>query len=168
MDHPRPWLRYVAAGDLDDAAFDFDGLDVEGPSGKNLGDVDGFIIDVNSGRPYHLVVNAGGWFRSKYFLLPVGHARLDESRQVLVADLDRDRVERFPGFDKDEFQQLSDEELDRIGTTMAEVCCAGTTTSVQLWYEGSHYDQPAWWQTGYYQPEKMVERDTTSPSERKR
>ena len=100
MDHPRPWMRYVAADDLDDDALDFDGLEVDGVSGEKLGEVDGFVIDVNSGRPYYVVVDAGGWFRSKEFLLPIGHARLDREREVLVADLTRDRVDKFPGFDK--------------------------------------------------------------------
>ena len=29
--------------------------------------LEGFIIDVNSARPYYVVVNAGGWFRSNHF-----------------------------------------------------------------------------------------------------
>jgi hypothetical protein len=168
MDHPRPWLRYVDADDLDDAAFDFDGLDVEDAAGEKLGDVDGFIIDVDSGRPYYLVVNAGGWFRSKYFLLPVGHARLDERRRVLIADLNRERVERFPGFDKDEFKQLSREELDRIAAATADICCEVESTTVVSWHEHPHYQQPEWWQSGYYRPEKMVTPQETSSAEKKR
>ena len=50
-------------------------MDVESPSGEHLGDVDGFIVDSESGRPYYVVVDAGGWFKSKHFLLPIGHAR---------------------------------------------------------------------------------------------
>src|SRR5437764_1459186 len=151
MDHPRPWLRYVAADDLDDATLDFDSLDVEGASGEKLGDVDGFVIDVNSGRPYYVVVDAGGWFRSKQYLLPVGHTRLDRQREVLVADLTRDRIEKFPGFDKDEFERLSEDELDRFGATTAAACCEGDApvSTEQSWHERRHYGQPDWWQTGY-------------------
>ena len=157
MDHPRPWMRYVAADDLDDDALDFDGLEVDGVSGEKLGEVDGFVIDVNSGRPYYIVVDAGGWFRSKEFLLPIGHARLDSEREVLVADLTRDRVDRFPGFDKDEFHRLSEEDLDRFGATTAAACCdSEVLVAGQPWYERSHYQQPEWWQNGYYRPERMV------------
>ena len=157
MDHPRPWMRYVAADDLADDALDFDGLEVDAISGEKLGTVDGFVIDVDSGRPYYVVVDAGGWFRSKAFLLPIGHARLDSERKVLMADLTRDRVKKFPGFDKDEFQRLSDEELDRFGAETATACCGSEVlTAGQVWYERSHYQQPDWWQNGYYQPERMV------------
>ncbi len=51
MDHARPWLRYVEAGDLGDSALDCDGLNVENPSGDKLGDVNGFVLDADSGRP---------------------------------------------------------------------------------------------------------------------
>src|SRR5919204_2379207 len=98
MDHPRPWLRYIDADDLDNKTITFDGMKVEDPTGEKLGDVDGFIVDISSGRPYYVVVNGGGWFRSKFFLLPIGHARLDDERKVLISDLSRERVEQFPGF----------------------------------------------------------------------
>ena len=161
MDHPRPWMRYVAADDLDEGTLEFDGLDVEDPAGDTLGEVDGFIIDVNSGRPFYVVVDAGGWFRSKHFLIPVGHARLDEQRHVLVADLTRDRVEKFPGFNKDEFERLSDDDLARFATTMAGACCQGDAaiSTEQAWPEWPHYRQPDWWETGYYRPERMLTSD---------
>jgi len=166
MDHPRPWMRYVAADDLDDPSLDFDGLDVESAAGDKLGDVDGFIIDVNSGRPYYVVVDAGGWFRSRDYLLPIGHARLDRQREVLVADLTRDRIEKFPGFDKDQFEKLSDSELDRFGKDTAAACCEGDAamSTSQSWHERPHYNQPNWWQTGYYRPERMVAHDAARPA----
>src|SRR2546430_1384211 len=77
MDHPRPWLRYVDASDLDDTTVKFDSLPVQSPAGEKLGGVDGFIIDVTSGRPFYVVVDSGGWFKSKHYLLPIGHAMLD-------------------------------------------------------------------------------------------
>jgi hypothetical protein len=160
-------MRYVDASDLDDETIDFDGLNVESPSGEKLGDVDGFIIDVNSARPFYVVVDAGGWFRSKQFLLPVGHARLDAIRKVFVADLTRDRIEKFPGFDKDEFARLSGEELDRFGATMTAVCESDTAATMgRPWHEHANYGQPDWWQTGYYRPERMVASDSPSSARR--
>jgi PRC-barrel domain protein len=160
MDHPRSWMRYLAAGDLDDGPLDFDGFEVDGIDAKKLGKVDGFIVDVSSGRPYYIVVNGGGWFRSKFFLLPVGHARLDEERKVLISDLDRERVENFPGFDKDEFARLSDEEITRLANRIAASCCEDDTAYTdRSWVEQPHYRQPDWWETGYYRPESMVTSD---------
>jgi len=107
VDHPLPWLRYVDADDIDDNTIDFEGMEVKSSSGDHLGDVDGFIVDSESARPYYVVVDAGGWFKSKHFLLPIGHARFDTDADSLVADVTRDRVSKFPGFDKDEFDRLT-------------------------------------------------------------
>src|SRR5215831_10106933 len=102
MNSPRPWLRYVDASDLDNSAIKFDGMRVDSPSGEKLGEIDGLIVDVAAGRPYYVVVEAGGWFKSKYFLLPIGHASLSSAQNHLVADLSRDHVDRYPGFDRRE------------------------------------------------------------------
>src|SRR5215208_1653480 len=118
MDHPRPNLRYVDADDLDDKAITFDGLEVDSSAGEKLGKLEGFIIDVMSGRPYHVVVGSGGWFKHKHFLLPVGHVALAPNNERLLADITQDRVSRYPGFDKDEFEKLSDTDLRRMTDTM--------------------------------------------------
>src|SRR4051794_17178102 len=72
MDHPLPWLKYIKAADLHDDAIDFDGLEVVSAAGDHLGDVDAFIVDSETARPYYVVADAGGWFKSRHFLLPVG------------------------------------------------------------------------------------------------
>jgi bacteriocin-like protein len=59
-------------------------------------------------------VDAGGWFRSKYFLLPMQNALLNSEQRSVVADLSRENVDEFPGFDKSEFKELSDAELQQI------------------------------------------------------
>ena len=107
MNYPHEWLKYVDADTVACGNATFDGLRVESPTGENLGRVDAFIVDSASGRPYYVVVDAGGWFKSKHFLLPIGHARLDTDADSLVADVTRDRVSKFPGFDKDEFDKLT-------------------------------------------------------------
>ena len=71
MDHTRPELRYVDAPELTGTAADLAGAIVEGADGEKLGVVEGFIVDVDQGRPRHVVVSAG-WFVHKHFLLPIG------------------------------------------------------------------------------------------------
>jgi hypothetical protein len=159
MDHPKPWLRYVDADDLDDSAVHFDGLDVDGSDGHKLGTVDGFIVDVSSGRPYYVVVQSGGWFTSKFFLLPIGHVGLDSSERKLVADIGRDRVQRFPGFDRGEFEQLSDAELTRMDEQIVGACCPSEPVDRALAGERferwSHYRAPSWWDASYYRPDRI-------------
>jgi hypothetical protein len=147
MDHPRPWLRIVDADDLDDSTVDFSELAVRTASGDKLGKVDGFVVDVDSGRPYYVVVDASGWFKSKHFLLPIGHARLDGDHDAIVADLTRDRVKNFPGFSKDEFASLSEADLTRLNDDTCEACCV-TDVTIAVW-DRPHYRQPTWWQDSY-------------------
>ena len=153
MDHPRPNMKYVDAKDLDDSGLKLRGLEVDSPKGEKLGKLEGFIIDVDSGRPYHLVVGSGGWFRHKHFLLPIGHVALDPGSTKLLADITKDRVERFPGFDKDEFKKLSEADLKGMNTAMVAACCPDEVVGVQVW-DTTHYAYPTWWEAGYYRPDR--------------
>jgi hypothetical protein len=152
VDHPYPWLRYLDADSLDDQDVDFDGMKVESPTGEHLGDVEGFVVDSGSGRPYYVVVDSGGWFKSKHFLLPIGHARLDEGNQVLTADLTRDHVERFPGFRQSEFEKLSAEDLKRFNQATLSACAvSGTvytfseTEPYSAAWDQPDFRHPDWW-----------------------
>src|SRR5262245_41012298 len=157
MNRPRPWLRFVEAADLGDTNVDFDGLPVRNPAGDKLGTVEGFIIDADTARPYHVVVDAGGWFKSTHYLLPVGHAAFDAARQQFVADISRERIDRFPGFDLDRFEKLSDEELEQLDLNIAGVCCpedvmrSAADARGERW---SHYTKPDWWDSNYYRPDR--------------
>jgi PRC-barrel domain protein len=157
VDRPLPWLRYVDAGDLGESDVDLDGMNVRSIVGDKLGDVDGIIVDADTGRPYYVVVDSGGWFKSRHYLIPVGHVTLDASRQALVADLKRDRIERFPGFDKDTFEKLSDEEIEQIDIGTAAACCPteavadGPNSWADRW---EHYAQPSWWNNAYWRSDR--------------
>jgi hypothetical protein len=154
MDHPRPGLKYVDADDLDSGTFDFDGIDVVDQSGEKLGVVDGFIIDVNQSRPYHVVVEAGHWYKHKHFLLPIGHVTLDSGAKRLSADVSKARAERFPGFSRSEFEKLTDKDMDQMATSTASVCCDTVPDMSTAWYSWSHYEYPSWWDASYYRPDR--------------
>jgi hypothetical protein len=158
MKHPWPGLRYVDVDDLEKSAADLDGMAVESSTGDSLGDLDGFIVDINAGRPYYVVVNSGGWFRSRFFLLPVGHVSLDSEDRKLVADLSREHVDRFPGFDRAEFEKLSAEDLNRMDEQIVRACCPTETidrtapsTRYARW---AHYQYPSWWDASFYRPDR--------------
>src|SRR5580765_3091800 len=158
MDHPRPGLRYVDAGDLD-GSFKFDGLEVDSYTDEKLGTVDGFIIDVNSARPYGVVVDAGGWFTSKYFLLPIGHAGLDVPGNKLIADISKDHVSKYPVFDRDVFNTLSSAELDRLDRETAKACCPEDSVNndadfARRYETWKHYQNAAWWDSSFYRPDR--------------
>jgi hypothetical protein len=118
---------------------------VEDQAGEKLGNVEGVIIDVTTGIPYYPVVNAGGWFRSKHFLIPIGHLALDYEARKFIADVPKERVKRFPGFDLDVFPKATPEYLDRMADEIARECCAER----EAW---AHYRTPSWWDSSFYQP----------------
>jgi PRC-barrel domain protein len=152
MDHPRPGLKYVDADDLDNSTFDFDGIDVVDQSGEKLGVVDGFIIDVNQSRPYHVVVEAGHWYKHKHFLLPIGHVRLDTGGKRLTADVSKTRAEAFPGFSRGEFEKLTDTDMDQMAYSSVQACCDDPIDRTVGFASWTHYEYPSWWDASYYRP----------------
>jgi len=169
MNQPRPWLRYIEAADLGDTDIDFNHLKVRSPAGEDLGKVDGFVIDADNARPYYVSVDSGGWFKSKYYLVPVGHIRLDAAQQELVAELTKERIDRFPGFDKGNFEKLTDDDLDQIDRRTGSECCPDAVmVESKSWTERwSHYEQPDWWQSNYYRPDRAGSRGVTAGAESK-
>ena len=161
MQHPKPWLRFVEARKIEDQTLDIDGMKVRNDAGDKLGKVDGMIVDAESGRTYYVVVDAGGWFKSKEFLLPIGEVRLDGDRDALVVGLTKEQIERFPGFDTSEFDGLSASDIKRIND---ETCRVFQPTSVYpqdepyyaAWNRAS-YQYPDWWNTEPTLPERVGE-----------
>jgi hypothetical protein len=156
--------------------MEFDGMNVESPTGEHLGDVNGFIVDSDTARPYYVVVDAGGWFKTRHFLLPVGRARLDvaDDREALVADLSRDRVEQFPGFDLDTFATLSEADVKRLND---EICIAASGATTHAYdanepysaaWTRPDYSLPDWWSALPTRPDRMDESALTSGAEIRR
>jgi hypothetical protein len=149
-------LRYLDADDLDDSVVDFDGLDVRGTDGSKLGDVDGFLVDPASGRVLYTVVDSGGWFSSRRFLVPIGHATVDSGARALRVDVSRDSLGGYPEFDEERFSTLSDADFKTYEHRMAAVCCPDDVSG-DAWRSetGRHYRQPAWWSTGAYGQDRL-------------
>ena len=147
MDHPKPELKYVGARFLNGTAARLDGADVLGEDGDKLGKVDGFIVDVRVGRPRYVVVEAG-WFIHKHFLLPIGHVTLNSDATLLTADISKERVEGFPGFDKSEFQKLDGEQLYELDRMMATLTAGHEVVDLD-----AHYSVPAQWESHVGQTE---------------
>ncbi len=152
MDHPLPWLRYVDADDISTGDIDFDGMKVRNDRMEKLGDVEGFIVDSTSLRPYYVVVDSGGWFKSRDFLVPIGHMKLDDDRDALVVDIPKERIDRFPGFDRDQFDKLDADAVRRMND---EICSAANDVPVtyaasepySAAWDRADYTQPDWWMT---------------------
>lgn len=150
-------LRYVDADEVGSEVIDFEGLKVRTPGGDKLGEVDGFILDPDAQRAHYIVVDSGGWFSSRKFLVPIGHARIDGDGDALVLDVTRDTISKYPEYDRNSFEKLEGDELRRYEQRFAEACCptdvaAASDTSRGSGYgEWQHSQQPDWWRTEYYQ-----------------
>jgi hypothetical protein len=149
MEQRTSWLSYVDAENITDTSIELDGMKVRNDAGDKLGEVDGLLVDTNSGRAYYVVVDAGGWFKSKHLLMPIGQLTLDADQDALVVNLTKDQVERFPGFDLDRFNTLSDSDLARInrdtlGVLEPDVPYSDLDARDAVWNRRS-YAQPTWW-----------------------
>ena len=153
-------LRYLAADDVDDSDVDYGGLDVEAPDGARLGDIAGFIVDAHAGRLHYVVVDSGGWFRSRRFLLPVGHANLSGNQSALRVDVTRAALANYPEFDEDQFREFSDDDLKVFERRMVSVCCPDESADVRYGMQ-RHYAQPDWWTASAYAHERLRPVDTT-------
>jgi sporulation protein YlmC with PRC-barrel domain len=83
-----------------DNVDDIRGSDIHGADNEKLGTIDDVIFDNTTGDVRYLVIDTGGWLRSKKFVVParqVMTAVEGEERGYRVA-LRRDQIERFPEY----------------------------------------------------------------------
>lgn len=153
-------LRYLDADDVDDSVVDYDGLDVVGPDGERIGDVDGFIVDARAGRVNYVVVDSGGWFRSRRFLIPIGHAAIGTDQASLQVDVTRAALFRYPEFDENRFREFSDDDMQLFERNMSAACCPDAAEPLAPCGAQPHYTQPAWWSPSSYPHERLRPVDT--------
>lgn len=162
--HVPSRLRYVDADQLDRHVLDLDGLDVRNAADDHIGDVEGLLVDTVSGRPRYLVVDSGGWFRSRRFLLPVMHARLDSDRRALRVDFDRETINRFPEMRDERFDTLTDDELDRYDQGVLQASAADLRGTGSEGVRAVDYDTaPTWWNSQAWAATPVAGVDTVSP-----
>lgn len=110
VEHPttyRSRLRY-----LDSRDCRLDRLSVASPSGDALGTLDGLVLDEATGRPVYVVVDSGGWFVGRRYLMPVGLVERTEDG-TLQSSLTRDTLRRYPEFTPQAFLAMDDDEAVR-------------------------------------------------------
>src|SRR4029078_2336463 len=80
---------------------------------EELGVLDGLLAEHDLGAVRYAIVDAGGVLVHRRYLLPISLLRFDETAAVLRVPIHRQVAERYPAFDHDEFEKLSDD--DRVG-----------------------------------------------------
>jgi len=79
--------------------------------GDDIGKIDEIMIDVPTGRVAYAVLSFGGFLGmgDKLFAIPWSRLTLDEDNQVFLLDLDRETLEKAPGFDKNDWPDMADQ-----------------------------------------------------------
>lgn len=78
--------------------------------GEELGKLEELMLDIDNGCVGYAVLSFGGilGIGDKLFAIPFDAMRLDTDRKVFVLDIDRQRLEKAPGFDKDNWPKTVD------------------------------------------------------------
>lgn len=68
---------------------------------QKLGIIADLIFEHESGNVRYAIVDAGNWFRGRFFLVPVRHiSSRDEERNEYRIDLTREQVKRLPAYEE--------------------------------------------------------------------
>jgi ferritin-like metal-binding protein YciE len=112
---PKPTgrLRFVPALAASTGHGAHERLPVRSDADEELGTFDGLIIDTASQEPRYAVIDSGGLFIHRRYLLPFDDIGFDADRRMLEVRIRKDIASRYPSFDPDEFQKMSDVELRR-------------------------------------------------------
>ena len=102
--HDGPGPRLMGADTLN-------GNDVFNEKDEDLGDIKEFMLDMKTGRVSYAVLSYGGFLGmgDKLFAVPWGALKLDTVNKRFVLNVDKARLESAPGFDKDNWPNMSDQ-----------------------------------------------------------
>ena len=92
------------------AASTLTGNSVRNSAGDDLGEIDEIMIHLPSGRVAYAVLSFGGilGIGSKLFAVPWSALQVDEDKKCFVLDVDKKTLESAPGFDKDNWPDMTD------------------------------------------------------------
>jgi sporulation protein YlmC with PRC-barrel domain len=94
------------------AADTLKGDDVVNAAEEDLGKIEHIMLDVPSGRIAYAVLSFGGFLGmgDKLFAVPWSALTLDPENHRFILDVDKEQLENAPGFDKDNWPSMADEQ----------------------------------------------------------
>ena len=83
---------------------------VKNAAGENLGKIEDLMIDLHSGRIAYAVLSFGGFLKmgNKLFAIPWEALKLDTVKKEFILHIDKSRLEKATGFDKDNWPNMAD------------------------------------------------------------
>ena len=87
------------------------GNDVYNAAEEDLGDIKEIMLDMTTGRVAYAVLSFGGvlGMGEKLFAVPWDALKLDTVNERFTLNIDKDRLESAPGFDKDHWPDMADQ-----------------------------------------------------------
>lgn len=87
------------------------GDDVYNHKDEDLGDIKEIMLDMRTGQIAYAVLSFGGvmGMGEKLFAVPWQSLRLDTANKRFVLDVEKDRLQNAPGFDKDHWPDMTDQ-----------------------------------------------------------
>jgi sporulation protein YlmC with PRC-barrel domain len=88
-----------------------EGNSVRNAAGENLGEIQHIMLDVPAGRVAYAVLSFGGFLGigDKLFAVPWSALALDTEQKCFVLNINKERLQQAPGFDKDHWPSMADE-----------------------------------------------------------
>ncbi|MBN9230088.1 MAG: photosystem reaction center subunit H [Legionella sp. 40-6] len=85
------------------------GVKVLNATHEDLGDIAEVVIDKLSGKVNYLVLDFGGFlgFGNKFFAVPWNRFHYDKNEDCFILDVDKQRLQDAPGFDKDHWPDFA-------------------------------------------------------------
>ena len=86
------------------------GEDVYNQKDEDLGDIKEIMLDMNNGKIAYAVLSYGGvlGMGDKLFAVPWNALTLDTENKRFILNVDKERLESAPGFDKDAWPDMAD------------------------------------------------------------
>ncbi len=93
------------------ASSTLEGDDVVNARGETLGELEEIMLDVTTGRIAYAVLSTGGFLGlgDKLFAIPWGALTMDPENKCFILDVDKERLQQAPGFDKDHWPSMADQ-----------------------------------------------------------
>lgn len=89
------------------------GEDVYNSQGEDLGDIKEIMLDMQSGEVAYAVLSFGGvmGMGTKLFAVPWQALQLDTQNKRFILDVSKEKLQRAPGFDKDDWPDMASAEF---------------------------------------------------------
>lgn len=87
-----------------------EGDSVKNAQGEDLGTIQDLMINTETGDIQYAVMSFGGFLGmgDKYFAVPWEALAVDFENECMILNVDKDKLENAPGFDKDNWPNLAD------------------------------------------------------------